>query len=283
MFHFTLYTKMQKKHKIAVIGFGAVTEEILRCLVIRNSLAQLTGILVKPSRLDAMREKAAGKFPVLGTLDAMLETKPDIVIEAAGHGSVKQFGADIVQRGTDLLIASVGVLADDGFSGQLEQTCANGGNAWITAGAVAGMDGLLAARSLSLRSVKYISVKPPQAWSGTPGEAAVRANSNRRIAFFSGSAREAAIYYPQNANVAATIALASIGLDRTQIELVSDPEAPGPLGIIEADGDFGRFHFDILALASPSNPKTSAITGHSLVSAAFDGMRFSAFPKFCAD
>ena len=32
----------------------------------------------------------------------------------------------------------------------------------------------------------------------------------------------------------------------------------------------------ILALASPTNPKTSALTGHSMVAAARDGMAFRA-------
>lgn len=97
-----------------------------------------------------------------------------------------------------------------------------------------------------------------------------------RVIFFSGSAREAAVHYPQNANVAVTIALAGIGLDRTRVELGSDPHVPDPLGIIEADGEFGRFKFDILALASRRNPKTSALTGHSLVAAVLDGMCFRA-------
>ena len=93
-----------------------------------------------------------------------------------------------------------------------------------------------------------------------------------RIIFFRGSAREAAARFPKNANVAATIALASLGLDRTQVLLGSDPHVSGPLGIIEAEGEFGRFNFEILALASPTNPKTSALTGHSLVAAVRDGM-----------
>jgi aspartate dehydrogenase len=270
---------MTNSHKIAVIGFGAIADEIVRCLQFRNSLDDLTGILVKRDRLDEMRRKAAGRFRIFGELDDLLNTNPDFVIEAAGHAAVRQYGVAILRNGTNLMISSVGVLTDDNFASLLENACAGDTSVWIAAGAVAGMDGLLASRSLSPRSVKYTSVKPPKAWLGTPAESAVRAQAGKRIAFFNGSAREAASQYPQNANVAATVALASIGLDRTRVNLVSDPSAVGPLGIVEAEGDFGQLTFHILALASPSNPKTSAITGHSLVSAALDGMRFSAFPK----
>jgi aspartate dehydrogenase len=273
---------MTKAHKIAVIGFGAVADEIVRCLQFRDNLDALTGILVKRDRLDEMRRKAAGQFQIFGTLDDLLSTKPDIVIEAAGHAAARQYGANIVKTRTDLMISSVGVLTDDNFAGLIENACAGEAKVWIASGAVAGIDGLLASRSLSPRSVKYTSVKPPKAWIGTPAESAVRAQAGQRLIFFSGSAREAASQYPQNANVAATVALASVGLDRTRVDLVSDPEAAGPLGIIEAVGDFGQLMVHILALASPNNPKTSAITGHSLVSAALDGMCFSAFPMWRA-
>jgi aspartate dehydrogenase len=199
------------------------------------------------------------------------------VIEAAGHAAVQSFGVDLLARGIDLLIASVGVLADKDFAAQLARAAAPRAELWIASGAVAGIDGLLAARTLTPRAVTYTSVKEPKAWHGTPAEKLLNASAQTgRFVFFEGSAREAAVKYPQNANVAATIALASVGLDRTQVRLASDASVEGPLGIIEAEGEFGKFSFEILALASPANPKTSAITGHSLVAAAKDGMCFRA-------
>jgi aspartate dehydrogenase len=122
--------------------------------------------------------------------------------------------------------------------------------------------------------VTYTSVKPPAAWKGTPGEPLVAAAGGKRIAFFEGTAREAATHYPQNANVGAAVSLAGIGLERTVVTLVSDPDASGPLGIIEAQGEFGRFRFEILAYASRSNPKTSALTAHSVVTALREGTAF---------
>ena len=46
--------------------------------------------------------------------------------------------------------------------------------------------------------------------------------------------------------------------------------------IIEASGDFGTFRFEILAYASPRNPKTSLLTAHSIVAAAYSGVCFAA-------
>jgi aspartate dehydrogenase len=268
--------------RLAVIGYGAVADEIIRCLEARGERDALAAILVRPQRRAEYERKAAGRFAVVDSVAQLLAAKPDapkpdLVIEAAGHGSVAQYCAEILGHGVDLLVCSVGALADRKLAADLGAAAAPGTELWIASGAVAGIDGLLAARTAGLRSVTYTSLKERKAWQGTAAQALLDDTANaQRVIFFEGSAREAALQYPQNANVGATIALASLGLDRTRVRLGADPHVKGPLGIIEAEGDFGRFGFEILALASPTNPKTSALTGHSLVAAARAGMRFRA-------
>ena len=72
-------------------------------------------------------------------------------------------------------------------------------------------------------------------------------------------------------------ALIELGSDSYQIRKLDRP-----LGIIEADGDFGVFRFEILAYASPLNPKTSVLAAHSMVMALREGMCFSALPMLVA-
>jgi aspartate dehydrogenase len=244
---------------------------MLRCLALRGAADCVAGVMVRPAKVTEITARTAGRFPVVGSLDALLDQRPDLVIEAAGQPAAKELTADVLRRGHDILLASVGALADADFAATLTGLLGPA-DVLIAAGAVAGLDGLLAARTAGLSSVTYTSVKPPHAWRGTAGEMMV--DAARCVTLFEGTARQAAQKFPQNANVGATIALASLGLDRTRVVLVSDPAVAGPLGIIEAQGAFGHFRFDILALASPTNPKTSAITGHSLISAALDGMCF---------
>jgi aspartate dehydrogenase len=270
---------MKPQPRIVVIGYGAITEEIVRCLDTRGALGCLLGALDVPDRLPELATKAAGRFQVTSSLEELLALGPDLVIEAAGHGAVKQFGCEVLSRGMDLLLASTGTLADPELTARLVQAAAPGTELWIASGAVAGIDGLLGARTAGLHAVTYTSVKGPHAWKGTAGEGLIDPSAKERRVFFRGTAREAASQYPQNANVGATIALAGLGLDRTQVQLASDSSVAGPLGIIEASGEFGTFLFEILALASPTNPKTSALTGHSLVSAALDGMCFRALDQ----
>ena len=254
-----------------MIGYGAITEEIVRALGEIGGLDQLAGILVRPAKVSEMKEKAGKKFRIFGSVDELLSLKPDLVAECAGHGAMREYAAKVLEK-TDLLCTSVGVLADRDFAGSLKR---NASRLWIPSGAVAGLDGLLAARTAGLEAVTYTSAKPPLAWKGTPGEKAVAAAGDKRITFFEGTAREAAVLYPQNVNVGAAVSFAGLGLDRTRVKLVSDPALAGPLGTIEAEGAFGKFRFDVLAYASPRNPKTSTLTAHSVIAAVRDGVCFA--------
>jgi len=259
--------------RLALMGYGAITEELLGCVEAGGELASLAVVLVRPQRLAQAQARAAGRFAVIDSLEALLALAPEVVAECAGHGAMRQYAPALLSRGIDVICSSVGVLADREFEVQLARAAAEGGGrVWIPSGAVAGIDGLLAARTAGLNEVTYTSVKPPKAWDGTPGERLlVGAAREERTTFFEGSAREAATQYPQNANVGATVALAGLGLERTRVKLVSDPAATGPLGIIEAAGEFGRMRFEILAYASPRNPKTSLLTAHSLYAALREG------------
>ena len=185
----------------------------------------------------------------------------------------------MLAHGIDLITDSVGALADRDFASRIAGAVQKDAQIFIPSGAAAGLDGLLAARTAGLRRVLYTSVKPPIAWNGTPAEHLLTgpARSERKV-FFEASARDAANQHPQNANVAAAVAFAGIGLDSTRVQLVSDPALEGPLGIIEADGEFGTFRFEILAYASARNPKTSILAAHSMVMAFREGICFSALP-----
>lgn len=241
--------------RLGIIGYGAIGR------VLAEELADLDlTILVRPGREGAHPAATADPLALLGC---------GLVVEAAGHEALAAHGAAVLTAGVPLVAASVGALADDALHSRLLGAAAAGNTRLIVPpGAVGGVDILAALARAGDVALAYTGRKPPAAWAGSPAEQTVDLGGlTGATAFFTGTAREAALAYPKNANVAATLALAGPGLDATTVRLVADPAAPGNMHEWEATGAFGRVSFAVEAAAIAGNARTSATTAWSLIRA----------------
>ncbi len=249
---------MSAARRIGLIGHGAIAKALLQTIAPWHAQVEVVGIV---------RRTPGGM-----TIDELLQLKPDLIVECAGHEALRTRGPQVLAAGIDLLMASTGALADASIETALRDAAARGkSRALLIAGAVGGLDALAAARHAGLAEVLYVGRKPPGAWRGTAAEETLdlaQVSSTARI--FEGSARQAALRFPQNANVAAAIALAGIGFDKTRVQLFADPGISGNLHRIEAQGAFGKFHIELCGIALPDNPRTSRLTVGSLARALAD-------------
>jgi len=234
-----------------------------------ESDARVTAVVVRPVHLEAARACAPPGISVVTTLDQLDRGSVNLVVECAGQDSVAEFGERALRLGADLMVIATGALADDALRGKLTVAAAESGSRiLLPAGAIAGLDGLRALRRGGLASVRYVAVKPPKAWIGTPAEKLVDLEALVAPAtFFRGSAGEAARLYPKNANISATVALAGVGFDDTEVELVADPTTSDNVGRIEAEGTVGRMELVLRGPPMPDNPRTSVVTAHSILEA----------------
>ena len=92
-------------------------------------------------------------------------------------------------------------------------------------------------------------------------------NIRTATTIFSGNARAAARLFPKNANVAAMIALAGIGFERTEVTLVADPAVSSNIHTVHARGQFGELQVTVSARALEENPKTSELAALSVLRA----------------
>jgi aspartate dehydrogenase len=206
---------------------------------------------------------------IVDRTDDFLAADLDLVVECAGHEALRDLGPSVLKTGCDLLVASVGALADPllesllGDAAKIGRACLR-----IPSGALGGLDALGAAKFAGLREVRYESHKAPGAWRGTPAEDRIALDDVMRpTVVFEGTAREAARLFPKNANVTAAVALAGVGFDRTKVVLHADPLATGNTHRIKAEGDFGQIDVSVTGKTLPSNPKTSMLAPYSLVRA----------------
>ena len=251
--------------KIGLIGYGTIGQAVLRILTAsgRSDEFEVIGVLVRPG----YRAKIAGcAIPVFEALDDLLAHQPDIVAETAAQNAVVQYGETVLAAGCDLLIASSGALSDEAFLQRISDVaCQQGRRVLLPSGAIGGIDAIAAMRLAGLSRVTYRSRKPPAAWQGSAAEDLVPLKSLiEPTTFFRGTAREAARQFPKNANVAATVALAGLGMDRTTVELVADPTTSCNVHEVEADGASGRVSFRLEGTPFPDNPRSSMLTAYSV-------------------
>jgi aspartate dehydrogenase len=258
---------------IALIGCGGIAHDVVAALRSAGAEVRIVGVLARPGRADAARVRLGdtrlGDIDVVESLDLLLARRPRVVAEVASQGAVAEHGETVLRAGFDLLVISVGALADAKLFARLKAAALEGGSRiLLPAGAIGGVDAIAAMRLGGLSAVRYRSRKPPAAWRGSPGEKVVDLGALRKAAvLYRGHAGEAALLYPQNANVAAAVALAGLGFEGTEVELVADPDAPGNVHEIEAEGAAGRFAIQLQGKPSRSNPKTSALAALSVARA----------------
>lgn len=254
--------------KFALIGCGAIGTALLELVKADAGLAA-AAIVVPAGGELAAQDVAARLAPDAQVLQAVPADGIDLVVEAAGHAAIEQHVLPALRRGIPAIVASVGALSAPGLPEQLEAAAREGGTqVQLIAGAIGAIDALAAARIGGLETVRYTGRKPPRAWKGTPAEEGRDLDAlAAETVIFEGSARDAARRFPKNANVAATVSLAGLGLDRTTVRLIADPAVTENVHQVEAEGAFGRFELTMRNQPLAANPKTSALTVYSAVRA----------------
>lgn len=253
---------------VGLIGCGGIAQDVMAALRQSGDDANVVGALCRRGGAAKARRALAG-VPIVESLEELLARKPELVAEVASQNAVTEYGATVLRRGIDLLVISIGALAEAKLLDALKAAAHDGGSRiLLPAGAIGGIDAIAAMRLGGLDAVRYRSRKPPVAWRGSPAEKVADLDKlTERTVLYRGTAGEAALLYPQNANVAAAVALAGLGFDATEVELVADPQAPGNVHEIEAEGASGRFAIQLQGKPSRSNPKTSALAALSVARA----------------
>lgn len=207
--------------RCGLVGLGRIGRRLAARLQGTNSAGDLVAVLVRPAQLDMARD-LAGTAQVCTDLDQFLATRPDVVVECASAAILAEAGPAILAGGADLMPLSLAALADPAAERRLMDAAHAGpGRLEIPAGAIGSLGFIAAAREDGLRRVLFRAFNPPQVW--VAGWAGGSAQPTGAGLFFQGSVREAARQYPRNLNVSVGVALAGLGLDRTEAELHADP------------------------------------------------------------
>lgn len=252
---------------VAIAGFGAIGK------IVAGRLDRgIEGLaLAAVSARDVARvEAAVAGFlrPVPVVPLARLWKHADIVVECAPAAVLRELAEPALGNGRIVMVLSCGALLDNFDLVDLARR--NGGRIVVPSGALLGLDAVIAAAEGEIASVNMITRKPPQGLLGAPYLVAHHVDITglaepRRV--FSGTAREAARGFPANVNVAAALALAGIGPDRTTVEIWADPTVTRNIHRIEVEAAAARLSMQIENVPSDDNPRTGRLTALSVIAA----------------
>ncbi|CAG2141613.1 L-aspartate dehydrogenase [Cupriavidus yeoncheonensis] len=254
---------------VSMVGCGAIGRGVLELLKSDPDVA-FDVVIVPEGQMDEARGALSALAPNVRVATCLADgQRPDLLVECAGHHALEEHIVPALERGIPCMVVSVGALSEPGLVERLEAAARRGNTqVQLLSGAIGAIDALAAARVGGLDEVIYTGRKPARAWSGTPAAELFDLDAlTEPTVIFEGSARDAARLYPKNANVAATVSLAGLGLDRTSVRLLADPDAVENVHHVEARGAFGGFELTMRGKPLAANPKTSALTVFSVVRA----------------
>ncbi len=256
----------RRRLRVAIVGWGAIARRVAALLAERGR-GEIAFVAVAVRDTAAPRPDLPASARLIAEPGELTGLDIDLVVEAAGRPSVEPWGQAALSAGRDFVVSSTSAFCDDALLARLVASAERtGAQIVVPPGAMGGIDALAAAATLDLETVEHTIVKPPAAWRGTAAETLTDLDDlDGATIFFSGTAREAADRFPQNANVAVISALAGIGLDRTRVALCADPSVSRNGHRIAAEGAFGRLDVSIENEPLATNPKSSEMTALSLV------------------
>jgi aspartate dehydrogenase len=250
---------------VAIGGLGAIGLRLAKEL--DKGIEGLSLAAVAARDAEKVKAAVAGfRTPPKVTDLAGLAAAADVVVEAAPASVFEAIVAPAVEAGRIVVVSSVGALLPRMHL--VDRAKETGARIIVPTGALLGLDAVRAAAEGNVESVTLVTRKPPRGLAGAPyleqhGIDVTTITTPTKI--FDGSARDGAKGFPANVNVAAALALAGIGPDRTRLEIWADPTVTRNTHTVKVEADTVRLTMTIENVPSEENPRTGKITPLSLL------------------
>lgn len=252
------------KKNVGLVGCGTIGTHLAMAIESRTiANASLTGVFdIIDNNAKILKSKLSSNPKVYSNFDSLLDSEADVIVEAASQEAVRKFGKQILEANKDLMIMSVGALANTIFLTELldlDPVRKGRSKIYVPTGAIAGIDAIRSVRHL-LDSITLTTTKSPRALAGAPFFATGGVNLDmitKITEIYDGSASEAVKLFPANVNVAAVLSLAGLGADKTKVRVLVDPHATTNQHEIVATGRFGDIKITVNNVPASGNPKTS--------------------------
>jgi aspartate dehydrogenase len=253
--------------RVGLAGLGAIGLDVARRLIDGDvQWLVLTAVAVRDVSKARRALPQIGDMIALRTATALAEDC-DVVVECLPPVLFRDVAIAAIDKGRLFMPLSVAQLLQNGDL--IERAKDKGARILVPSGALLGFDAVRAAAEGTIHSVDMVTRKPPAGLEGAPyltARGISLQGLTGALKVFHGSAREGALGFPTNVNVAAALSLAGIGPDRTHLEIWADPAVTRNTHSITVDADSVRFTMTIENVPS-ENPRTGKVVALSTIAA----------------
>jgi aspartate dehydrogenase len=255
--------------RVALAGFGNVGRELARRLS-AGAIPEARLSAISARDLDKARTNSADLDPRPPVVPvAELPAHADVIVECATAAALPEIARITLDADKVLVPVSVGGLA--AHPEILDLAAQGRGHIRIATGALPGLDAIRTAAEDAIESVRLTSRIRPEslAYENYVRERGFDFTTtlSSAVQVFHGTARAAALAFPRHFNVAVTLSLAGIGLDRTEVKVFADPAIAGTVHLVEVDGENLQLRLESRNRPSPTNPRTSRAVAPSIIAA----------------
>ena len=263
--------RFRAPQSIGIVGCGAIGRAILRAVDEGRLPVPVAGVTSRTQATAQAFLDGLGTPPPLLPLGDLVQ-QADLLVEASGGDTVPELARSAFAAGKDVMVISVGALLE--HPELLEEARRTGCRLLLPSGAIAGVDGIKSACAGHVDHVTITTRKPPGGLLGAPyleqhGIDVMAFTEETEI--YHGPVREACRGFPANVNVSATVSLAGLGPDRTQIRILAVPGLARNCHTIEVAGEFGTLKVEIANIPT-ENPKTGRLTALSIIRSIADAL-----------
>jgi len=232
--------QMNLKKHIGIIGYGQIGASLC------EQIQQVPDLNIQIDFIydvDPEKRQTIPSDLVIPAIDDIAGFKPDLVVEAAHPDAVRRFAATVLKT-TDLMVMSVSALADSDLEASIRKTCKDSNTRlFIPHGATLGLDGLKDGLSI-WETVSITMKKNPRNLNFDAVSDIIAADITSETILYDGPTRGVLPLYPKNVNSHATLALSTLGLDRTRSVLIADPGLDVSVIEIDASGQGNIIHIE---------------------------------------
>jgi aspartate dehydrogenase len=254
--------------KIGLIGIGYIGTTIIQAIAeekIEDTVVQAVYDIDKEKT-----EKIKEEWPSIRIMSSITDFHDcNIIIECAVQEVVTRIFDITVKNEKYFVPMSIGafITFPDLYNKYQNLSEKQKSRIFLPSGAIGGFDCIDTVRLVGIKRAKIKTRKPNKAFRNNRFIESnnIKLSENSPVILFEGNAKLATTYFPRSVNVAARLALSTLGPEKTSVEIIADPTISKNIHTIEIESEVGKYNFTFENNPSPTNPKTSWLAALSAI------------------